>query len=1067
MPGVRRIAVLIMIVLGVGVLPAVGLSPAGAAPDGGAFTRLGGFEPSGAKVRVQPKTYSATKVDFAALRAELPAAGGSTVVSVPDPSGALNRFRVQRTQIMESDLAAAHPELATYSGRGVDDPLASIALDLTPMGFHASVRAPGGQRDWYVDPAYNGRATTQHLSYYGADLPTSEQRRREGQIAGVGEKLDAARDDSPSAAPGSAIGRKVFRLALTSDPSYAAYFGVDNVLAEKVTLMNRVNQVYNDDMAITMRLVNATDSLNFDTDAEATGPDGPCGSAPCFSLYDDGGTPDDDSDDIPGGLDYCDSPALGENRNLLGLLVGASNYDIGHLALGVNGGGVAFLGVVGGDYKASGCTGLPQPKGDFFAIDYVAHEMGHQFAGNHTFNGTQYNCSGGNREPATSVEPGSGSSVMAYAGICRQDNLQAHSDPYFSQRSVDEVNTYTEAAPYANIEVQTVSLRAFDGTDSINISYDGSIPVTLTRGDSYTAADIEAAVEFATGADVSIAQWGFDEFGYRPDVTEPDDQGFQVIFNDEPTVIGADETDLDFDNLTVTGNGDVTTLVGEVAQGGPSFNGGVATVASGNLAPVVTAPADRTLPMRTPFALTGSGTDADGDPLLYLWEQNDVGGATGTALVSNTKTDGPLFRVFGTEAMVSTADSLQTPSPHQNNADGSATRVFPDMAQILSGNTNAASGVCPTAPPVPVPFVRVDPVLTECYSEYLPKAGYVGTAGSSVPAMHFRLTARDLFPTGGGLASDDVTLTLDPTAGPFLVTSQTSAGSTAHGGAATPVTWAVNNTQGLAPSVRITLSTDGGQTFGTVLAASTPNDGAETVTMPNVSAADVRIRIEAVDNYFFDVNDASFALVATPAPGVPDTTITAGPAEDAIVLEEKQAFAYTSSVVPATFVCQVDGDTVPCAAAGTERRFGAGTHVFSVAAVNSAGVADATPATRTFTVPLDDGKLVRKGQWKRVKNKAAYGNDYVKSRVKGSRLVTPIRDVTRIALVVGTRKNAGSVKVFVGDDRVKKFSLKGKNRTKRLRTVVFDSPQSGKLRIYVGKNKPVRIEGVATVTDPS
>ena len=118
---------------------------------------------------------------------------------------------------------------------------------------------------------------------------------------------------------------------------------------------------------------------------------------------------------------------------MLGQLIGASNYDVGHIGLGVNGGGVAFLGVVGWDYKGSGCTGLPQPQGDFFAIDYVAHELGHQFAGNHTFNGVQRACSGGNREPGASVEPGSGSSVMAYAGICLQDDLQPHTDPYFSQ----------------------------------------------------------------------------------------------------------------------------------------------------------------------------------------------------------------------------------------------------------------------------------------------------------------------------------------------------------------------------------------------------------------------------------------------------------------------------------------------------------------------------------------------------------------------------------------------------------------------------------------------------------
>ena len=112
---------------------------------------------------------------------------------------------------------------------------------------------------------------------------------------------------------------------------------------------------------------------------------------------------------------------------MLGQIVGAANYDVGHIGLGVNGGGIAYLGVVGWDYKGGGCTGLPEPKGDFFAIDYVAHELGHQYSGNHTF----FACGGGGNE-RTGIEPGSGSTVMAYAGICGSDDLQPHTDPYFS-----------------------------------------------------------------------------------------------------------------------------------------------------------------------------------------------------------------------------------------------------------------------------------------------------------------------------------------------------------------------------------------------------------------------------------------------------------------------------------------------------------------------------------------------------------------------------------------------------------------------------------------------------------
>lgn len=1036
-----------MLVLGAGVLPAVTSSPVTAAPDDGTFTTLRGFEPTGAKVRVEPREYAASRVDLAALRRELPTGAASTVVSVPDPSGALQTFRVRRTQVMESELAAAHPELATYAGRGVDDPQASIALDLTPMGFHAFVRAPGSGRDWYVDPAYNRRGTTAHLSYYGRDLPRPDKRRAEGEITALRDTVTEAQEARAGA--GQPVQRRWFRLALTSDPSYATYFGSANVLAEKVTLINRVNEIYNDDLGVELRLVNETDRLNLDTDAEATGANGPCGSAPCFEPP----TPTSD-----GELEYCGVATLGKNRTVLGQLIGASNYDVGHIALGVNGGGVAYRGLVGGDYKAGGCTGLPEPRGDFFAIDYVAHEIGHQFGGRHTFNGALGAC-GGNIS-AASVEPGSGSSVMAYAGICGQDDLQPHTDPYFSFLTVDEVHATMDQTPYGNVEVQTVSLSGFgDAGDSFTLSLGGLATDPIVFGTNYTAAGIKAAIEEITDESVSIAQWGYDEFNsytvdYVPPV-EPDETGFQVIFNDAPTIQSEGP---DVENLAVTNGVGVDGFVGETAKGGPSQAQGF-PLESGNTNPTVTAPEDRTVPIRTPFALTGSGSDANGEALVYLWEQTNFG--EGTQLSANTKVHGPLFRVFGNDAVVSDEDSLKSPSPGLNIADGSPTRVFPDMAQVLAGNTNAATGDCPV-PTTPINRQLPDQLL-DCYSEFLPDTDYLGSLGADDRKMGFRLTARDLSANGGGLAVDDVTLTVDPSAGPFLVTSQAAPGATVRGGTAVPVTWAVNNTQRLAPTVKISLSTDGGATFGTVLSAGTPNDGAETLTMPNVSAAAVRLKVEAVGNYFFDVNDAAFSLAATPAP---NTTITAGPSDDSVVLKKRQRFEYASTVSPATFVCSVDGDTVPCAADGLKRRYPSGTHVFSVAAVNAAGVADPTPATRTFTVPRDDGTLVRKGDWKRVKKAKAFGGDYATSSDKGAQLVTRIQKATEITLVVSTRRNAGSVKVFVGKKRVKTFSLKGKNRVNRLRTVVLDKPRSGKVRIVVAKRKPVRIEGVAVVTEP-
>ena len=570
--------------------------------------------------------------------------------------------------------------------------------------------------------------------------------------------------------------------------------------------------------------------------------------------------------------------------------------------------------------------------------------------------------------------------------------------------------------------------------------------------------------------DVSIAQWGFDEFGYTPVVGTPDARGFQVIFNDQPSIIaGRRSTSLeDVDQLTVEAGG-VDGFAGETARGGPAQNDGVQlrpddTGLADNTAPKVEAPADKTVPVRTPFALTGlSGTDADGDALVYLWEQTNFG--EGTRLSDNTKVYGPLFRVFGDDAVVSDEDSLKSPAPGINTADGNLTRVFPDMTQVLAGNTNAVSGTCPAplgADGLPLPVNRQLPnTLLDCYSEFLPTADYLGSLDVDDAVMSFRLTARDRFPNGGGVAWDDVALTVDKTAGPFLVTSQAAAGSTVAGGSSVPVTWDVKGTDRLAKSVKISLSTDGGATFGTVLTASTPNDGSETLVMPNVDAAKVRIKVEAVDNYFFAVNAAEFALKATPAP---ETTITSGPANESIVLERRQKFTYSSSVTPATFRCTVDEEMLPCDAFGVTSRFRAGTHTFGVAAVNAAGVADPTPATVSFTVPRDESTFARKGTWNRKKDKRAMYGDYVTSRRKGSELVTRVPTTERIVLVIGKVKNGGTARVFLGKRKLGVVKFAGKQKFSQLRTFELPRARKGKLRVVVAKNKPVRIEGVAVVT---
>ncbi|GIG91873.1 M12 family metallo-peptidase [Plantactinospora endophytica] len=886
----RRLAALVVATLAAGVLPVLS-TPATAAPSQPAnpWTRLAegsAAARSAGPADVRAERFTGYALDRASLAATLDRAPEERVgaaparsleVALPAPDGTFQRFALVDSPVMAPGLAARHPEIRTYAGRGLDDPTATVRADLTPLGFHASVRSEHGV--WYVDP-YSRQDQGRYASYYVKDTVNPDEPFVEREdVAHAAEALA----DSVGAAPGAAGGDvtlRTYRLALVTDPSYATYFGAANVTAAKVTLVNRVNQIYEDETAIRLVLVDETEKTNLNTPAEATGANGPCGAAPCYTAAQ---------------LSSCGSGTLTRNNIVLGQLVGASNYDVGHIGLGVNGGGIAGLGVVGGANKARGCTGLPTPVGDFFAVDYVSHEIGHQFAGNHTFNGTQWNCSGGNRSAANSYEPGSGSSIMAYAGICQQDNLQPHSDPYWSQRSYTEITTYVTSARPAVNEVQNVSLREFDTAgDSFTLSYGGAESAPIVRGGNYTAAGIRAAIEgipgWPAGATVAVAPFGGSGL--------LDDTGFQVTFAGGPVAgvnVGA---------LGVTGASGADGFVGETVKGGPIDNGGWQVEQTDNTAPVVTVPTGYTIPVRTPFALTGSATDADGDTVTYLWEQNDRGGVSGgstagTALVSNTKTNGPLFRQFGTAAIVSPTDTLEYHSPGLNAVTTNPTRVFPDLAQIAGNNTNAKTGTCPAAPAPPVSggASNVPPEIIDCYSEFLPTTDWVGFNGDRT--LHFRLTARDGNPGAGGIGSADTALTLAPAAGPFLVTSQATA-EPLVGGTAVPVTWDVAGTDA-APigvtEVKISLSVDGGNTFPHVLAERTANDGTESVTLPNVGAKAARIKIEAVGNVFFDLNDANFALRATPT-----VTSTGG---------ELVTVQYSDPILPEVHVTATDPDGGP------------------------------------------------------------------------------------------------------------------------------------------------------------
>lgn len=253
---------------------------------------------------------------------------------------------------------------------------------------------------------------------------------------------------------------------------------------------------------------------------------------------------------------------------------------------------------------------------------------------------------------------------------------------------------------------------------------------------------------------------------------------------------------------------------------------------AGNSAPVVAPVSNYTIPIMTPFALTGSATDPENDPLTYNWEQNDSAENTGATLAGSLAQPG---KVIG-------PNWLTFPST------SSPVKFFPRLSTILAGEF------------VTQPRPDSDPIVL------------IEALSSVTRNLNFRLTVRDNHPyvpntAIGQTQFRDMTVSVTNAAGPFMVT-EPNTNVTYAGGTAQTVTWTVANTNLMPVStanVNIRLSTDGGITFPTILAANTANDGTQSVIIPDTAATTTaRIMVEAVGNIFLDISNANFTITGSP-----------------------------------------------------------------------------------------------------------------------------------------------------------------------------------------------------------
>jgi len=407
-----------------------------------------------------PKNSTLMSLDLKALQLrisnapdrELSSDSDGVIINFPNQEGDFESYLVNEASVMSAQLQSQFPEIRSYVGKGIDNPTSIIRFSVSPeKGLSSMVLSD--KKTVFIEP-YSA-----DLRNYIVFINSDEDGPRasfECETEYVRSELDISDEEYIALRNANDQTLRTYRLALACTVEYALFHGgtLGQVTAAMNTTMTRVNAVFERDLGLTMVMVPNNTSIIF------LGPD--VNSDP-----------------------YTNNSGvtmLGQNQTTCNTIIGSANYDIGHV-FSTGGGGVASLNSPCSNRKARGVTGSSSPVGDTFDIDYVAHEMGHQFGGNHTQNN---NC---NRS-SVSVEPGSASTIMGYAGICTP-NVQNNSDDYFHGENIKEM--------WLNISAG-ISSNCFTGSGTsnaapqVNAGANFSIPKSTAFVLRGSATDTDTAV---------------------------------------------------------------------------------------------------------------------------------------------------------------------------------------------------------------------------------------------------------------------------------------------------------------------------------------------------------------------------------------------------------------------------------------------------------------------------------------------------------------------------------------------------------------------------------------------